>query len=132
MPENPYLHDLVPHLARSGDYKPGEGDFLTLVLPGEMVRAKVLRASSEDSCIVQIESVPMARGHTYKKEDIVPARRGVDKLLGSERWEIVSERELQMAEATARFERAEIERVQREAAEKRAREAEAAAKAEEF
>ena len=81
--DNPMLHNLVPHLARTGEYQPNEGEFLTLFLPGEMVRAKVLRASSPDSCIAQIESVPMARGHQYRKEDIVPCRRGVDPLLKS-------------------------------------------------
>src|SRR5262249_4500177 len=117
--DNPLTRDLVPHLARTGEYVPKEGDFLTLYLPGEMVRAKVLRASSGDSCIAQIESVPMARGHTYKREDIVPVRRAIDKFLGHERWEIVAERELQLAENVAKFEQAELERVQREVAEKR-------------
>lgn len=74
----------------------------------------------------------MARGHQYKKEDIVPVRRGIDKFLGTERWEIVSERELNLAAVTARFEREEIERVRREEAERKAREQEVAKKAEEF
>lgn len=129
---NPLLRNLVPHLARSGEYKPKEGDFLTLSLPGEMVRCKVMRASSSDSCIVQIDSVPMARGHSYKKEDILPCRRSTDKFLGVEKWEVVSERELRLAEHTAQFEHDEIERVKHEAAEKKAREEEAARKAEEF
>jgi len=130
--DNPLTRDLVPHLARTGEYVPKEGDFLTLYLPGEMVRAKVLRASSGDSCIAQIESVPMARGHTYKKDDILPARRAKDPFLGSEKWEVVAERELQLAENVARFEQAELERIQRETAEKKEREAAAARAAEEF
>ena len=105
---------------------------LTLSLPGEIVQAKVLRASSKDGCIVQITSVPMARAHTYRKDDIVPVRRGTDKFLGVERWEVVSERELQLTEAISKFEREELERVAREDAERKAREQEVIRKAEEF
>lgn len=105
---------------------------LTLSLPGEIVQSKVMRASSKDGCIVQITSVPMARGHTYKKEDILPVRRGRNAFLGVETWEVVPERELRMAEAVTRFEREELERVAKEDAEKKAREQEALRKAEEI
>lgn len=132
MSENPLLRNLVPHLARSGEYTPKEGDLLTLSLPGEIVQTKVMRTSSKDGCIVQITSVPMARGHQYKKDDIVPARRTNDKFLGVEKWEVVSERELQLYEVTSKFEREELARVAREDLERKSREQEAIRKAEEF
>jgi len=93
---------------------PSEGDIITINLPGEMIRAVVERVSSDDAVVARIDSIPMAKGHLYKKNDIVPARRIVDDFLKNEQWEIVSDRELNLAEAADRFDRQEKARVAEE------------------
>ena len=110
MTENPYLQNLVPHLARRRDYVPTEDSYITLHLPGEMLRAKVKRVSNPDAIVAEIDSIPMGKSHNYRRGDIVPCRRTVDNFLNTEGWEIVSERELNLAEATARFEKEEREK----------------------
>jgi hypothetical protein len=59
----------------------------------------------------------MGRGHTYKKEDIIPCRRVINDALRSEQWEVVSERELDLAERAEKFERQEQEKARLAAAE---------------
>jgi len=108
---NPLLVNLVPHHAQRRQFKPVEGAFITLMLPGEMIRAKVCRVVSEDSVVAQIDSPPMGRGHAYHKGDVLPCRRVVDDFLKTEQWEVVSEHELNLAEAAWRFERDEKERM---------------------
>jgi hypothetical protein len=115
---NPFLVNLVPHSARRGEYKPVEGAFITISLPGEMTRAKVHRVIADDAILAKIDSIPMGRGHTYKKDDIVPCRRCINDALRSEQWEVVSERKLDLAERAEKFEQQEKERLAAAEAEK--------------
>ena len=108
--DNPLLHGLVPHIASRG-YVPTVGGWITLSLPGEMVRAKVLRVTERgDRCIVSLEDTPLLSGrgqHTYKKGNVLPARRIVDSLLQAECWEVIPERDLTEATAEKRLQEEE-------------------------
>ena len=113
---NPWLKDLVPHSATHGKFKPKEGARLTLHLPGETISVLVRGVVSDDACVVEIDTIPMSRSHFYRKGQIVAARRGVDELLQTEKWEVVPEDELNAAEVSARLRRDEEEREARERA----------------
>jgi hypothetical protein len=118
--DNPLLANLVPHSARRGEYTPEEGKNITIALPGEMLQAKVWRVVSHDAVIAEIDSIPMGKGHLYKKGEKVPCRRIVDDILRAEQWEAVSEHQLASAERAERFEQQEKERLAQEAAPKTA------------
>jgi hypothetical protein len=103
MSDNPLLRNLVPHNARRRDFIPTEGSRITISLPGEMLTAIVERVSSEDAVVVRIDSIPMGKGHMYRKGDILPCRRIVDDLLKQEQWEVIPDRVLDAAAAEARL-----------------------------
>ena len=63
---------------------------LTVVLPGETLRAKVRRVVNPDTVVVELTSAPMTRSHTYRKGDIVACQR--DRGLGGEIWVAVEQR----------------------------------------
>jgi len=107
MSDNLFLRNLVHHAARRGDYRPTEGGYITISLPGEMLRAVVLKISSDNAVVAKIDGVTMGKTHNYRKGDIVPCRRIVDDLLKAEKWEVISDREIQLAEVAEKFDREE-------------------------
>jgi hypothetical protein len=110
MSDNPLLRDLTPHLARRG-FRPEVGGRITVTLPGESVSAVVIKTISVDALIVQLGLTYFGKNHQYRKDDIVPVRRGVDSMLQTEFWEVVSTRAAALASAVAEFERSEVARV---------------------
>ena len=61
--------------------------------------------------IVQLGPVFFGKHHQYQANNVVPCRRGFDKVLQTEYWEVVSTRAAALASAVAQFERSEVERV---------------------
>ena len=108
--DNPLLQNLTPHLARRG-FRPEPGGRISVMLPGEQVSAGVVKAVSDDAVIVQLGPVFFGKHHQYQANDVVPCRRGFDKVLQTEYWEVVSTRAAALASAVAQFERSEVERV---------------------
>ena len=108
--DNPLLQNLTPHLARRG-FQPEPGGRISVMLPGELVSAVVVKAVSDDAVIVQLGPVFFGKHHQYQANDVVPCRRGFDKVLQTEYWEVVSTRAAALASAVAQFERSEVERV---------------------
>ena len=108
------METIVPHTARRKRYQPLEGHYLTLDLHGEQLRARITGVVTVDSVVVEIEGTPMGKGHSYRKGDLVPCRRALDDFLKVEKWEVVSERELDLAAAAERFTAEEKERANRE------------------
>jgi hypothetical protein len=83
--------------------------YLTISLPGELLRAQVLKVVSDDSVIVEICSEPLARSHNYKFRDVVICRRKVGMF--GEDWEAKPKSNVSM-EALARQEEEEIKAMQ--------------------
>ena len=78
--DNPLLQNLTPHLARRG-FRPEPGGRISVMLPGEQVSAGVVKAVSDDAVIVQLGPVFFGKHHQYQANDVVPCRRGFDKVL---------------------------------------------------
>ena len=111
---NPYLHSLQPVNFKTGEHEPQAWDpagpdsqpasRLTIVLPGEIAVATVLKVVTRNAVIAQLGPVMCTgRGHSYKAKDLVAVRRENDEI-GGERWAVVSDRELQQNEMIRRFE----------------------------
>src|SRR6516164_504679 len=81
--DNPLLQNLTPHLARRG-FQPEPGGRISVMLPGEQVSAGVVKAVSDDAVIVQLGPVFFGKHHQYQADDVVPCRRGFDKVLQTE------------------------------------------------
>ncbi|MGO8916221.1 MAG: hypothetical protein ACLQJR_09965 [Stellaceae bacterium] len=64
---------------------------ITVDLGGERMRCIVRKAVDEDTVILEITGVPMARNHTHKQGDFVGARRQRG-LHGGDEWKAVNER----------------------------------------
>src|SRR5271165_6785941 len=111
------METILPHSARRRRFMPVVDGVVTVSLPGEQICARVKGVVTPDEIVVEIEDTPMARGHTYRKGNLVPCRRVLDDFLKVEKWEAVSEHELSMAEAAERFRRDEQDRAAREQAE---------------
>ena len=101
MTDNPLLQNLTPHLTQRGRFRPEPGARIAIMLPGEQVSAIVIKVVSQDTLIVQLGSVFFQKHHQYRKDDIVPVRRGFDKMLGVELWEIVGQARRDLASAEA-------------------------------
>jgi hypothetical protein len=110
---NPLLHNLQPVNFRTGEHVPEAWDpsgpdsqprsRLTVVLPGEIATAVVLKVVSSNAVVAQLGPLMCTgRGHSYRPKDIVPVRRENDAI-GGERWSVVSDRELQQNETIGRF-----------------------------
>ncbi len=69
----------LPHsLVRPGAYQkfvPEVGGSLVVYMPGETARCTVNKVISPDSVLVQISSVPMAKTHNFRLDDIIGVRR---------------------------------------------------------
>lgn len=70
---------------------PHEGTILTVTLPGELLRAPVVRVINSHTVFVQLGQ-PLTKNHIYRKDDLVACERK-DTPLG-EVWEAVDERVL--------------------------------------
>ncbi len=91
-------------------FVPKEGDFLNIQLPQELIRSVVQRVIDDDTVIVALTvNTPIAKTHSYKRGDFVPAKRQRGML--GEVWAAVDERQLAAAADEER------ERQAREAAE---------------
>jgi len=101
MTDNPLLRDLTPHLTQRGRFRPEPGARIAIMLPGEQVSAIVVKVVTPDTLVVQLGPVFFQKHHQYRKDDIVPVRRGFDKMLGVERWEIVGQARRDLASAEA-------------------------------
>lgn len=65
-------------------FMPNVGDNLTLTLPGEALRATVVRIVDEDHVMAEIISQPMTRGHMFRLGDVVGCTR--EARLWGEQW----------------------------------------------
>lgn len=123
------LDPVEPFTTQRRRYKPQVGHVITLDLPGERIRAEIQGVVSDDAVVAKIVGTPVAKTpHGYQRNDTVCCRRGVAEGIGTECWQVISERELQQADAVARFEREERERA--EAAERERQQAAAAERGE--
>jgi hypothetical protein len=95
---NPLLH-LQPVNFHQGKHEPQAWDpagpdnqpasRLTVVLPGEIATAVVVKVVTRNAVVAQLGPVMCTgRGHSYKAKDIVPVRRENDEI-GGERWTVV-------------------------------------------
>src|SRR5215472_6050723 len=73
-------------------FVPEEGQLLQVWLPGESLRAPVIRIFNNSIVFVQLDSHPLNPGHShnYRHKDVIPVQR-VQHELG-ERWEAMDER----------------------------------------
>lgn len=69
-------------------YTPAAGSYLTICLPGEIMRALVDRVVTRNTVIVTLGQ-PMAKSHNYRLGDIVACRRTPAPEFGSETWNAV-------------------------------------------
>lgn len=67
-------------------FVPKENSYLTVSLPGELLRAIVIKVVNENSVIAEITTEPLAKSHNYKFRDIVACRR-VRGMFGED-WEV--------------------------------------------
>lgn len=59
---------------------------MTVSLPGELLRALILKVVNEDSVIAEICTEPLAKSHNYKFNEIIACRR--KKTMFGEDWEV--------------------------------------------
>ena len=73
-------------------FQPALDTVLVITLPGEQVRAPVVRLWDEDTVICELTGHPpnQAKLHTYRKGDLVPVQRTHNGL--GEVWEALDER----------------------------------------
>lgn len=88
-------------------FVPKAGSFLTILLPGESLRAVVHSVPTPDAVIVEIATEPMAKSHRYKLGEILACRR--EKTPFGEDWVVAPMRQRTLAE----LEQEEIENAAR-------------------
>lgn len=71
-------------------FKPLLDTYITVDLPGEKLRALIKKILSETEIVLQLTSTPLAKSHTYKKDDFVACKR-VAGMFG-EIWEAIESR----------------------------------------
>ena len=97
-PLGPVLHVL----ARRAPV-PQVGKRVEVMIPGELVSAKVDEVISDEAIVVTVDSLVTGRaGHGIKTGDPVACRRKVDDL-GVERWMPIDNREVRMREIAHRL-----------------------------
>lgn len=103
--QNNRLEPVEPYLAKRNRYRPEKGGEITIDLPGERIRAKIEFVASDGNLLsATILNTPVGKApHSYRKGDLVDARRGLDSFEIEERWIAVSEREMQQAEARGKL-----------------------------
>ncbi len=72
-------------------FAPAVGSFLTVNLPGEVMRCVVIDLVDEDRVIIEIDGVPMSRSHQYRAGDRTGARRRIEHW--REIWEALDDRD---------------------------------------
>lgn len=83
---------IMPRAPRvAGRYQPSVGSFLTVRLPGELMRCKVLQVADEHRVLIEIDGVPMSKSHQYRTGDRTGARRRIE--YGREIWEALDDRD---------------------------------------
>lgn len=100
------LDPVEPHITRRGRFKPEIGRDATVDLPGERVRVKVasLFEHTVDAFVGKVLSTPTEKvHHGVRKDSLIVCRRTINRDLGVEIWEMVSEREMEEASKIARF-----------------------------
>lgn len=83
--------------------------YLTIALPGELLRGQVLKVVSDDSVIVEISTEPLAKSHNYKFRDVIICRRKIGMF--GEDWEAKPKSNVSL-ELLARQEEEEIKAMQ--------------------
>lgn len=73
-----------------GITRPTVDQNLTVHLPGEIMQAVVVQVVDRDRVVVELDSTPMSRSHTYRKGDRPGARRRQQH--GIDIWEVVDDR----------------------------------------
>lgn len=75
-------------------FVPSVGQMLTVSLPGEMLRAPVVRVLGRSTVFVRLDSTPLNPGkaHSYRLHDLVAVRRHKGEL--AEEWRAVDDRVL--------------------------------------
>jgi hypothetical protein len=75
-------------------FHPAVDTVLTVTLPGEILRAPVVKLWDDDTVIVELTGVPLNPGktHAYRKGDLVPVQRCRGAL--GESWQAIDERRL--------------------------------------
>lgn len=68
-------------------FQPTIDTYLIIELPGEKLRALVRRVLNKNKIVLQLTNVPLAKSHTYKKDDFVACKR-VQGMFG-ESWEAI-------------------------------------------
>ena len=56
-------------------FVPAENQYLTISLPGELLRAIILSVVNIDTVIVEIVTEPLGKSHNYKYRDVVVCKR---------------------------------------------------------
>ena len=83
----------------SPHYEPKVGDTITVEIPDERTRAVIERLISDEAAIAKLLSYTTSKSHTYKKGDLVACR--FERLgMGISGWRVMSQREMDDAEAT--------------------------------
>ena len=78
---------------RDARYRPEVDDLITVMLPGERTRARIVSLTSETMAIAQIVTFTTSREHHYKKGDHIACRYTRDAF-NQTSWEAIDEREL--------------------------------------
>lgn len=69
-------------------FMPHEGNMLVIALPGERLRSTVEKVIDDNTVVVHLAYMPMAKSHTYRMGQRVRCRRGSDGF--QEIWEALS------------------------------------------
>lgn len=72
-------------------YAPAVDSNLTVRLPGEFMRCKVVKAVDRNRVVIEISGVPVSKLHVYRKGDVTGARRRVE--YGRDVWEALDDRD---------------------------------------
>ncbi|GEM_PF-4431562 len=79
----PEARPLYVRAAKHDRFSPAVGSFITVSLPGEMLRVPVRRVLGANRVVFEIDGQPLTRGHTFRKGDIGVANR-VSGVLGDQ------------------------------------------------
>lgn len=76
------------------EYQPKVNSILVITLPGETIRAKVVKIIDRHTCMVELTGQPPnhAKMHTYRAGDFIPVERTRNGGWLSDNWEAMDER----------------------------------------
>ncbi|HEY1806006.1 MAG TPA: hypothetical protein VGG45_16150 [Terracidiphilus sp.] len=81
------------------DYQPKIDDIITVELPDERTRGKIVKVVSPQMVIAQLEHFTTgSKSHPYKKGDFIPCRYQVGQPMNLKGWYAVPQSELDAAE----------------------------------